>query len=123
MKRLAAALAVLGGWQWYAAHRWGAEQVQGRMYVATAFVALVFMALYSRDPWWKTAFGRSLMLLAFSMFVLGVSVVLFRFVGPDYFGRPVVIIFVADSVFLAMCMRTVVLWNAQRRDRRKGPKP
>lgn len=116
MKRLLAALLVLAGWQVYAAHQWGVEGVQARVYVATAFVALVFMLLYNRDPWWRNWFGRSLQLLAFAVFLWGVSVVLYRVFG-DYPGRSVLIIVVADATLLAMCTRTVVLWAAQRRDR------
>lgn len=126
MKRLWFILAgvVFVGWQVFSVNRWGAEGVQGRMYVATAFIALVFMALYSRDPWQKSWFGRSLMLLALSIFLVGVSVILFRLYGPDYPLRPVLIVVTADTAFFAMLVRTLVLIGAQRNDEHKAdPRP
>ncbi len=115
---------LLVGWQVFSANRWGAEGVQGRMYVATAFIALVFMALYSRDPWFKSWFGRSLMLLALSIFMVGVSVILYRLYGPDYPLRSVLIIATADTAFVAMLLRTLVLIGAQRADEHKAdPRP
>ncbi len=110
-------------WQAWAAVTWGAEAVQGRVYVATAVVSVVFMALYSRDPWWRTLFGRSLMLLAASVFLVGLSVVLFRFVGDDYPGREVLIIVAADATFVAMLLRTIVLVRAQRADEPTDRRP
>lgn len=127
MRRIVvAALAAVGfvAWQVFATMRWGAEGVQGRMYVATAIVSIVFMVLYARDPWYRSWFGRSLMLLAASVFLVGLSVVLFRFVGPDYPGRGVLIIVAADTTFLAMVVRTLVLIAAQRADEHKAdPRP
>jgi hypothetical protein len=117
-------LVALVCWQVFAAHYWGAEQVQGRIYVGTAVAAAVFIALYSRDPWHKSWFGRSLMMIAVSMLLLGISVVLFRLFGPDYPFRSVLIIVVADLTFAAMVARTAVLWAAQRDDEHTAdPRP
>lgn len=110
--------AALVGWQVFAVHAWGAEQVQGRVYTVTAIVSVLFIVLYSRDPWWRSLFGRSLMLLAVAVFLYGLSVVLFRFVGPDYFGRDALLVVAADATLAAMALRTWVLWVAQKRDRR-----
>lgn len=119
-KRVLAAVAVLALvlWQVFAVHTWGAEKVQGRVAVLTAATAVVFIALYSRDPWWKSWFGRSLMLVAVAFFLYGLSVVLFRNFG-DYPGRDVLIVVAQDASFAAMVMRTAVLWGAQRADEHK----
>jgi hypothetical protein len=117
------AMAALGGWQVYAAHRWGAEAVQERVYLVTAVIAVVFMVMYARDAWFTNWFGRSLMLIAVAFLLVGVSVILYRTFGPDYPFRPVLIILTADVSMVAMLSRTLVLRWAQRQDKRRRDTP
>jgi hypothetical protein len=112
-------LAVIG-WQVFAANQWGAEAVQERMYVATALVSAVFIVLYSRDPWHRSWFGRSLMALAVSLLLVGVSVILYRAFGPDYPLRSVLIIATVDIANFAIVTRVLVLIGAQRKDEHKA---
>lgn len=114
MRRLVAwlvGLAALGGWQVYAVHRWGAEHVMGPVYVVAAVASVAFMALYARDPWWRSWFGRSLMLLAAAVFLAGLSVVL---------HRDVLMLAAVDATLVAMVLRTAVLVAAQRRDEHRN---
>jgi hypothetical protein len=94
----------------------GAEQVQGNVAFLTLPVSVWFMSLYARDPWWKSWFGRSLMLIAVAISVDVAATVLFRRFG-DYPGRDVMLIVSADLTFLAMLIRTLVLRAEQKADR------
>lgn len=95
---------------------WGAEVVQGNVAFLTLPVAGCFMYLYARDPWWKSWFGRSLMLIAVAIFVACTATVLFRRLG-DYPGRDLMLILSADLTFAAMLIRTIVLRREQKADR------
>jgi hypothetical protein len=111
-------LVLLLGVQATTAYIFGAERVQGNVAVLTLAWSLWFVWIYSRDPWWKTWFGRSLMLLAVGLTLNEISVVLFRNLG-DYPGRAFLIVVAQDVILAAMVIRTLVLRDAQRRDDRK----
>lgn len=94
---------------------WGAEVVQGNVAFLTLPVAACFVYLYSRDPWWASWFGRSLMLIGVAIFVACLATVLFRRFG-DYAGRDLMLILSADLTFAAMLIRTIVLRHEQKAD-------
>jgi hypothetical protein len=108
-------LLVAGLTQLYVVATYGAERVQGNVALLTLPVSLWFMSLYARDPWWKSWFGRSLMLIAVAIAVDASATVLFREFG-DYPGREVMLIVSADLTFLAMLIRTLVLRAEQHAD-------
>jgi hypothetical protein len=84
--------------------------------VATLLVAAAFIALYSTDVWWTTWFGRSLMLLEISVVMYAVAIVLLRLYG-DYPWRNVLLLFATGGTFLALLLRTMVLWAVKSADR------
>jgi hypothetical protein len=94
-----------------------AETTQLVLAVATLPVAALFIWRFSRDLWWRTWFGRSLMMIAVAVLVYTLSAVLFRLFG-DYHGRSLMIVASSGLTFLAMLTRTVVLINAQNSERR-----
>lgn len=110
-----ASLAFALGQVWVAIE-YGAEVVQTYIASLTLVTAVIFSALFARDPWWKTWFGRSLMLIAFALFLDSLATVLFRRFG-EYPGRPFMLIISANVALAAMVMRTLVLRAAQKRDR------
>lgn len=114
-------LATLLGIQATTAYFFGAERVQGNVAVLTLAWSVWFMWIYSRDPWWRTWFGRSLMLLAVGLTLQEASVVLFRNFG-DYPGRELLIVITQDVILAAMVIRTIVLRDAQRNDRNHLPR-
>lgn len=85
---------------------------------ATLPVALLFIWRYSRDLWWRTPFGWSVMLIAVAVVLYSLSSILFRLFGPEYFGRPLLLPLSAAATFVAMLLRTLVLWQVQKYDRR-----
>lgn len=92
-----------------------------QMWIATATlpVTVAFLALFMRpsERWWTTWFGWSLFLLACGVLAYSTATVLWRHFG-DYPGRPAVLILATLLVFVAMCIRTVVLWRTQRAERK-----
>lgn len=91
------------------------EYAQGWIAGATLPVTLAFLVLFTRrtERWWTTWFGRSLFLLALGVLLYSATTVLYRTVG-DYPGRPGLLIASTALVFVAMTIRTVVLWRSQR---------
>lgn len=96
------------------------EAAQAWIATATLPVSVVFLLLFARpsEHWWATWFGRSLMLLALGVLAYSCATVLYRWFG-DYPGRPFVLLFSTTAVFLAMSIRTGVLWRSQRKGRRR----
>lgn len=86
---------------------------------ATLPVTAVFLILFARpsEKWWATWFGRSLFLLALGVFAYSSATVLWRAFG-DYPGRPAVLVLSTTLVFVAMVIRTAVLWQSQRHGKR-----
>lgn len=105
--------------QVFTVRAWGAERVQTNVAACTIVASIWFVALYSRDPWWRTLFGRSLMLIAVALFMQSLATVLYRVVG-EYPGRAFLIVGAADIALLAMVMRTRVLHVAQRDERHQA---
>lgn len=91
----------------------GIEGAQRLIATATLPVAATFIWLYSTDGWWKSWFGRSLMLLATSVLAYALAVVLYRSYG-DYPGRTALLLVATGGTFLAMLLRTMVLWSIKR---------
>ena len=108
---LGAAVAVFGshGLTWF-------EAIQLSFATATLPWALAFIWLFGRDPWWRSWFGRSLMMIAVAVAATSLSGVLFRLFGPDYWGRPVILVAAAVLAFAAMVTRTFVLRDLQAAD-------
>jgi hypothetical protein len=96
------------------------EDVQLWVALATLPFALLFIVAYIPERPWGQWFGASLLLLAVGVLAYTLTVVLFRFYGPDYWGRDVMVTTSVGLVLTAMSMRTWVLLSAQARDRR-GP--
>lgn len=115
---LALLIAILLAVQATTAYVFGAERVQGNLAVLTLVWSLWFVWLFKSDPWWRTWFGRSLMLLALGLLLQETAIVLFRQFG-DYPGREVLIVVAQDVILAAMVIRTLVLRDAQRRDDRQ----
>lgn len=96
------------------------ETTQGVIAAATLPVTLLFLVLFCRpsERWWATWFGRSLFLLALGVLAYSSATVLWRAFG-DYPGRPAVLIAATTLVFVAMVIRTAVLWHSQRLGHRR----
>lgn len=94
-----------------------AERIQLAFAIATLPWALGFIWEYSKDPWYKTWFGRSLMMIAVAVLLASTSAILFRLFGPDYWGRPALLIGSSGLTFLAMLTRTLVLRWLQSQDK------
>lgn len=93
-----------------------AERIQLAFAIATLPWALGFIWQYAKDPWFKTWFGRSLMMIAVAVLLTSASAILFRLFGPDYWGRPVLLVASSALTFVAMCVRTLVLRWLQAHD-------
>lgn len=96
------------------------EAAQGWIAAATFPVSVVFLILFCRptEHWWATWFGRSLFLLGVGVCAYSAATVLYRWHG-DYPGRPFLLLFSTSSVFVAMAIRTGVLWHSQRKGRHR----
>lgn len=96
------------------------ETAQGGIAGATLPVTVAFLVMFCRpsERWWATWFGRSLFLLALGVLFYSLSTVLYRTLG-DYPARPALLIASTSCVFVAMTIRTVVLWASQRAGRRR----
>lgn len=96
------------------------ESAQTWIAAATLPVTVVFLALFCRpsERWWTTWFGRSLFLLALGVLSYSAATVLYRTVG-DYPARPALLIASTSCVFVAMTIRTAVLWASQRKGHRR----
>lgn len=95
-----------------------AEQIQTALALLTLPVAVTFIVLFGRpsEGWWRTWFGRSLMILAIGVASNSTVTVLYRFLG-EYPGRDVLLVFSSAAILVAMVIRTIVLRDAQRADR------
>ena len=95
------------------------ETAQGIIAAATLPVTVLFLVLFCRpsERWWSTWFGRSLFVLALGVLAYSSATVMYRAFG-DYLGRPVLLLASTSLVFVAMVIRTVVLWRSQRGGRR-----
>lgn len=100
-----------------------ADDLQLWIAVPAIAVTIVFIGMFARpsERWWKTMFGTSLMLLAVAILIAETTVVLFRIYGPEYYGRDVLRVTAQCMTFVAMALRTWVLFSAQRHDRRSRP--
>lgn len=97
-------------------HAWF-EQVQLTLFAATIPWAVYFVWIYAHDLWFKTWFGRSLMMIAAAVALFSTSAVLFRLFGDSYPGRPVLIVASAALTFIAMVTRVIVIRALQRNDK------
>lgn len=93
-----------------------AERIELAFAVATFPWALGFIWKYARDPWWRTWFGRSLMMIAVAVALTSLSATLYRLFGTDYWGRPVLLVAASVLTYCAMCVRTLVLRWLQASD-------
>jgi len=86
----------------------------------TLLVASVFIVGFLRDPWWRSQFGQSVMVMAIGLWLFALQTVLVQYLGPDYPHRQAVRIFAQSLIPLALTQRTWVLLHAQWRDRRRA---
>lgn len=83
--------------------------------IAGLAVVIVFIGLFSREPWWRQPFGRSLMFLAVSLGLFELATALRQWFGPEYPGRQVVR-YTAQIVMLSSVVAiTVELIRARRK--------
>lgn len=94
------------------------ERISFALSCMTLPVALLFIWRFARDLWWKTWFGRSLMMIAVAIVFATVSGILFRLYGFGYPGRGFMLIATSVLTFGAMVARTVVLIHAQNAEKR-----
>lgn len=92
------------------------ETVQLWVAVATLPFALIFILAYIPERPWREWFGTSLLLLAIGVLFYTLSVVLFRFYGPSYWGRDILVVGSVGLVFTSMVIRAFVLLGVQGRD-------
>lgn len=85
---------------------------------AVLIASTIFIAIFSREPWWRAPFGRSVMTMAVGIWIFAAIASVRQWLGPDYPGREVVRDSAQALVLLAMVERTVVLIRARRRDKR-----
>lgn len=99
-----------------------AELIQTILAAATIVVTLDFLRLYLKpsERWWRSAFGWSLTLMAFSIGLTSAATVLFRMLGV-YPGRDALLIIGALVTLIAMTMRDSVLRKAQKHDKSLDP--
>lgn len=83
--------------------------------LCTLPVAVAFIWLYATDGWYYTWFGRSLMLLAVAVLAYTVAAALLRTLG-EFELRGALLVFATGGTFLAMLIRTMVLWNVRKSD-------
>ena len=85
---------------------------------ALLFVVAVGFALYfARERvWWKTPFGRSVMVLTLGIIVLSGQGLAYQILGPHYPGRVWYVIGGRFLVAGALLQRAVVLLRARRAD-------
>lgn len=95
------------------------ERISFLLAVLTLPWAVAFVALYARDGWQRHWFGRSLMAIAVAFLLSCGETVVWRIYGPDLallqwllWGNVVV----WSLGLFGMAARTLVLWQAQRRD-------
>lgn len=93
------------------------ETLQLWLAIATIPVAGLFIVAYIPERPWRHWFGTSLLLIAVAVFMYAASVVLFRLLGDDYWGRAFMVTSSMGLTFTAMVMRVWVLLSAQVRDR------
>ena len=86
---------------------------------ANLVVSVVFIALFAREPWRRTVFGRSIMTLAAALALFSLLGVLVTFLGEDYPFRDEVRTIGRLLIFAAMTSRLYVLARLQREDRRR----
>lgn len=77
--------------------------------LANIVVSATFVWLYSTDVWWTSWFGRSLVLLAVAVIANSAVVALRQTVG-DFDGSHSLLIVSYGAIFLALALRTMVLW-------------
>lgn len=79
-------------------------------------VTSVFIGLFVKDPWYRSPFGTSVMVLAVGLDVVAGTFLFVRLVDP-FPGAHFVILGGIWAVTAAMAQRTYVLAQAQRADR------
>ena len=82
--------------------------------VAILLTYVGFIIEFSRDPWWRTPLGQSLMVLAFAIVIFSLLAVTRQFLGPDYWGREWFLGIGRFLVLVAGLQRWYVLRKARR---------
>lgn len=100
-----------------------ADHLQLWIAIAALPVCAYFIYMFGKpsERFWRTKFGVSLMLIAVAIFWAELSVVLYRIFGFDYTGRDIIRVGSQALTLIAMTLRTWVLHNAQRNDKRPRP--
>lgn len=80
-------------------------------------VVTIFIAIFAREPWRRSAFGQSVMTLAVAVWLFSLLGVLLTVLGEDYRFREEIRTVGRLLVFAAMVQRLIVLVRARRADR------
>lgn len=88
---------------------------------STLVASLVFIALFSREKWWRHPFGQSVMIFAVGIFLHALAATLRQAFGLDYTGRTTMRVTAQGFLLFAMLQRTYVLVREQRRDPEPTP--
>lgn len=80
-------------------------------------VTSVFICLFVFEPWWRSAFGQSVMALALAVWIFSLLAVLRQVLGDDYAARVWLLGAGRTLALLAISQRTYVLVTARRRQR------
>lgn len=91
-----------------------------RLLSSVVFVgASVFIAVFATEPWARTHFGRSLMVMAVAVWLFSLTSVLRQWFGPDYAGRTELRIVANSLVVYAVWSRLFTLIAARKNFRRR----
>jgi NO-binding membrane sensor protein with MHYT domain len=85
--------------------------------ILIALVALAFVALFAREPWWRHPFGQSVMVLTIAILIFQALAIARTFLGPDYWGREWFLGVGRAFVLVSISQRLWVLFRERRRDR------
>lgn len=79
--------------------------------------AIAFVVLFAREPWRRSEFGRSLMLMAVAVLLFTLTSTLRQFFGTEYPGRTEIRVVAQGFLAYAMWSRFFVLLRLRRGDR------
>lgn len=96
---------------------WASTVLTGSSILLIA-VAMVFLLLFLREPWWRHPFGRSVMVMTGGILLLsGLGLLTYLF-GPDYAAREPLVVLGRLVIAVAIVQRTAVLIHERRKDRK-----
>lgn len=82
--------------------------------LGVAVAVLVFLGSFLREPWKDSQFGRSVIELSAGILVLSTYAILNYALGPDYWGRDILVTLGRLLIIVALVRRTVFVRRKQR---------